>query len=196
MGSEFKDCLDGLLDCLQQCNVDQRIQLLNEIQVRLSDMYPFQAPVNTIQWVSADKVTANDYNPNVVANPELELLRVSIQEDGVTQPIVVYPSDTGMEIVDGFHRYTLLKGQFNGYVPVVRLKQNRGGRIASTVRHNRARGKHQIESMSKIVIELSQLGWDNATIVEKLGMNDDEVLRLRQVTGLASLFKGVNFSQL
>ena len=196
MGSEFKDCLDGLLDCLQQCNVDQRIQLLNEIQVRLSDMYPFQAPVNTIQWVSADKVTANDYNPNVVANPELELLRVSIQEDGVTQPIVVYPSDTGMEIVDGFHRYTLLKGQFNGYVPVVRLKQNRGGRIASTVRHNRARGKHQIESMSKIVIELSQLGWDNATIAEKLGMNDDEVLRLRQVTGLASLFKGVNCSQL
>lgn len=192
--------IDGVLESLSVLlgaanNVHERVLLINQIQDRIAQEHPFHTPVSHVRWVSADQIQCNDYNPNVVASQEMDLLQQSLSEDGVTQPIVVYPNGEHLEIVDGFHRFNLLKGSFSGYVPVVYLDRERCDRMASTVRHNRARGKHQVESMSKIVAELANEGWDNQTIASKMGMDVDEVLRLRQILGLASLFKDKQFSE-
>lgn len=155
-------------------------------------------PVDSIQWVEADKIYANDYNPNAVAPPEMELLRHSIETDGFTQPIVTWETDEGYEVVDGFHRH--LVGKELGYesLPVVVVnphRTERGDRIAATIRHNRARGKHKIANMSDIVVELSRRNWTDKKIAKELGMDQDEVLRLKQVTGLAELFQEEEFSE-
>lgn len=155
-------------------------------------------PVSRVRWVPAELVQANDYNPNSVAPPEMELLRTSIREDGYTQPIVVWERDGTFEVVDGFHRHLVGKGLGLSHLPVVVInadRADRGDRIASTIRHNRARGKHKIGSMSDIVVELSRRNWNDAKIARELGMDADEVLRLKQVSGLAELFEGEEFSE-
>lgn len=155
-------------------------------------------PVSKIQWVEANKVFANDYNPNKVAPPEMRLLRHSIEMDGFTQPIVVWQTEDGYEVIDGFHRYLVGK-EFNmKYLPVVVInseRTDRTDRIAATIRHNRARGKHQISAMSDIVVELSRRNWKDEKIAKELGMDADEVLRLKQITGLAELFADEEFSE-
>lgn len=156
-------------------------------------------PVSRVQWVHADLVYANDYNPNKVAPPEMKLLKISIEEDGFTQPIVVWAQDDGSyEVVDGFHRHLVGKELGLSHLPVVVINTDRsekGDRIASTIRHNRARGKHQVAAMSEIVQELARRNWSDKKIGRELGMEPDEVLRLKQIGGLAELFTDKEFSE-
>lgn len=158
-----------------------------------------QHPVSRVQWVPVEQVFANDYNPNKVAPPEMKLLELSIREDGYTQPIVVWRTDEGFEVVDGFHRYRIGTEILHlSHLPVVVINEDRtdrGDRIASTIRHNRARGKHQIAAMSDIVVELARRNWTDSRIAKELGMDPDEVLRLKQITGLAELFADEEFSE-
>ena len=155
-------------------------------------------PCLQTRMVPAEKVVANDYNPNKVASPEMELLRRSMEENGVTQPVVTfYDAETDMYIVvDGFHRYSLLKGYFKcSEIPVVVIEKDITQRMAATVQHNRARGKHQVDLMSTLVEKLMRLGNNDHEIAVQLGMEAEEVLRLKQMTGLSELFSGQPFSR-
>jgi ParB-like chromosome segregation protein Spo0J len=155
-------------------------------------------PVSRVVWVPAELVRANDYNPNSVAPPEMALLQRSIEADGFTQPIVVCRDGDGYEVVDGFHRHKVGKLLGMSHLPVVIIngtRTDRGDRMAATIRHNRARGKHRVDAMSEIVLELSRRNWSDAKIAHELGMDPDEVLRLKQITGLVELFKDREFSE-
>lgn len=155
-------------------------------------------PVSHVQWVQSEVIYANDYNPNTVAPPEMKLLRLSIETNGYTQPIVVWKTDDGYEVVDGFHRHRVGVDLGLSYLPVVVINDENTGRndrIAATIRHNRARGKHQVQAMSDIVIELSRRNWSDKRIAKELGMDADEVLRLKQITGLAEMFADEEFSE-
>ena len=156
-------------------------------------------PVSRVQWVSIEKIQANNYNPNSIASPEMKLLEISIQLDGFTQPIVVWEiEENKFEVVDGFHRHVIGKKLGFTHLPVVVInsdRKDRANRIASTIRHNRARGKHAVTAMSEIVKELSRRKWSDEQISIELGMDCDEVLRLKQISGLAELFEDKDFSQ-
>lgn len=181
-----------------------RVERLNEVRQLISELSPFATePVDFVRWVPAETVRANSYNPNSVAPPEMELLRLSIAADGYTQPIVSMPDDQGYEVVDGFHRHRVgkespdIQARIHGYLPVVAIRADRtdkGDRIASTIRHNRARGKHRVNAMTDIVVELKGRNWTDERIGKELGMEPDEVLRLCQVAGLAELFADDEFS--
>lgn len=186
-------------------SIEERTQKINEIKKMLKEVSPFSTePVECVQWVKSELVFANDYNPNSVAPPEMELLHTSIQEDGYTQPIVVWQHDGMFEVVDGFHRnrvgkeYEDIRERIHGYLPVVVInndREDKGDRIASTIRHNRARGKHKVEAMSDIVLDLKKRNWSDEKIAKELGMDADEVLRLAQIQGLAEMFADREFSQ-
>lgn len=155
-------------------------------------------PCLSARLVPAGKVQANDYNPNHVASPEMKLLAHSIEEDGVTQPVVTfYDADIDRYIViDGYHRYTILTKWFElPEIPVVVVDKPIQDRMASTIRHNRARGKHQVDMMSVMVEKLLKLGWADIDIARHLGMEAEEVLRLKQMTGLAGLFANQPYSR-
>jgi ParB-like chromosome segregation protein Spo0J len=162
-----------------------------------------KSPVYNVIAVPIDKIRANSYNPNSVAPPEMELLEISIWEDGYTMPVVAYyiEKEDMYEIVDGFHRYTTLKtskrifDRENGMLPVVVIDKDESNRMASTIRHNRARGSHSIDLMSNIVAELTNSGMSDAWILKHVGMDKDELLRLKQVTGIADLFRDKEFSK-
>lgn len=190
------DALDGA----------ERIDAINAVRAAVHEVSPFKSePVDFVRWVPNGAVYANDYNPNSVAPPEMELLRVSICADGYTQPIVSMPDDSGAyEVVDGFHRHRVGKEisevcqRVHGYLPLVSIRTSqydKSSRIASTIRHNRARGKHKVEAMSEIVLELKRRNWSDAKICKELGMDQDEVLRLCQISGLAEIFAGQEFSK-
>jgi len=182
-----------------------RVEAINAIKRELHAVSPFaNEPVDCVVWVPADAVGANDYNPNSVAPPEMELLRHSIGEDGYTQPIVACGNDDGYEVIDGFHRNRVgkecesVRERVHGYLPVTIINEGREGRsdrIASTIRHNRARGKHKVDAMSDIVIELKRRNWSDAKVGKELGMDQDEVLRLSQISGLSELFADEDFSK-
>jgi ParB-like chromosome segregation protein Spo0J len=155
-------------------------------------------PCMNVKLIPTEKVVSNDYNPNKVATPEMKLLKKSIEEDGVTMPCVVYhDKENDMYIViDGFHRYTVLKDYFESKViPCTVIDKDISNRIASTVRHNRARGTHQIVDMSKLVLDLTKDGWDEEKISKHLGMELDEIIRLKQITGLREAFGNHEFSK-
>jgi ParB-like chromosome segregation protein Spo0J len=189
---------------LSAMDLESRVEITNALKVELHKYSPFEAePVDCVVWVPAASVTANDYNPNSVAPPEMKLLERSINEDGFTQPIVSWQRDGIYEVVDGFHRSrvgkesAVVKHRTHGYLPVTVVNGSRldlGDRMASTIRHNRARGKHKVEAMSDIVIELKRRNWSDQKIGDQLGMDPDEVLRLSQITGLAELFSDAEFS--
>ena len=196
---------DELLAAVGELPESQKIAVLNEIKMRMHKISPFAAePVDCVLWVPADQVDANDYNPNAVAPPEMKLLQHSIREDGYTQPIVAYKDeDNHYEVVDGFHRNRVgkecadVRERVKGYLPIVPINEGRTDktdRIAATIRHNRARGKHAVTAMSDIVLELSRRNWSDKKIGKELGMEPDEVLRLKQITGLAELFADREFS--
>ena len=162
-----------------------------------------KSPVYNVRAVPIEKIHANSYNPNSVAPPEMELLYKSIKEDGYTMPIVCYyiaDNDT-YEIVDGFHRYTTMLRHRDiyeregGMMPVVVIDKDISNRMASTIRHNRARGSHSIELMSNIVSELTKSGMSDAWILKNIGMDADELLRLKQLSGLAELFKNKPYTE-
>jgi len=193
------------LKYIEDMPLDKRVDEINKIRRMLHDVSPFKSePIDLIEWVKVDTVSANDYNPNSVATPEMELLRHSIEHDGYTQPVVTWKQESGREVIDGFHRtkvckeYEDVNARVHGYLPVVSIKgdcDDRNDRIASTIRHNRARGKHKIESMSEIVIELKRRNWSDTRIGKELGMDEDEVLRLCQIAGLSDIFDDVEFSK-
>lgn len=182
--------------------LEEKVDALNLIKLNLADISPFEEPVDNVQWVKADLVHANEYNPNKVATPEMKLLHTSIKLDGYTQPIVAYKiSDNEYEVVDGFHRnrvgkeFTDINKRIHGYLPLVVLDKPIDERMGSTIRHNRARGTHQIKSMSDIVMDLAKQGWTDEDICKKLGMELDEVIRLKQITGLKAAFQNHDFSK-
>ena len=155
-------------------------------------------PVLNVKLVPVSKIVANDYNPNHMATPEMKLLKISIEQDGYTQPIVTYydAEKDIYEVVDGFHRYLVNKIYFHlDMLPVVVIDKPLDQRIASTIRHNRARGTHGIVDMSKIVLRLMGQGWDDQQICEYLGMELDEVIRLKQISGLKEAFANHVFSK-
>jgi ParB-like chromosome segregation protein Spo0J len=190
---------------LTQGSIDERVTALNELRDLISEYSPFAGePVDNVRWVPAESVTANDYNPNSVAPPEMELLRLSIMADGYTQPIVTNEEDGQIVVIDGFHRNRVGKEcedvaeRIHGYLPVVQIRGERtdkSDRMAATIRHNRARGKHQVVAMSDIVMDLKRRNWSDDKIGRELGMDPDEVLRLAQITGLAEAFADRDFSQ-
>ncbi|EMC0023970.1 ParB/RepB/Spo0J family partition protein [Enterobacter cloacae subsp. cloacae] len=198
--------INEMKNYLQSLPEDKRIEAINAFRQAIHENSPFrEQPVDCVLWIKQDEITANDYNPNNVAPPEKRLLCKSLEMDGFTQPIVVTESEARQyEIIDGFHRHEIgsnravLKRQLKGYLPVTCLRKERQkkfDRIAATIRHNRARGRHQINSMSDIVRELVQLGWDDERISQELGMDSDEVLRLKQINGLLELFADRRYSE-
>ena len=163
----------------------------------------YQSPVYNVRAVPLEKIRANEYNPNSVAPPEMKLLYDSIKEDGYTMPIVCYyhADDDMYEIVDGFHRYRVMlehediRERENGMMPVSVIDKPIDERMASTIRHNRARGSHDVDLMSNIVRELHSIGRSDKWLAKHLGMDVDEITRLKQITGLADLFKDSEFSR-
>ena len=163
------------------------------------------APLRNLQFIDRELVKPNDYNPNKVAPPEMKLLKLSIRKDGITMPVVVCDTPENRKkpytVVDGFHRTTVIQhdkeinASLHGYAPVSRLNKSLEDRITSTVRHNMARGTHQVELSAKLVTMLKKHNWTNARIGMELGMDADEVLRLKQITGLAEAFKDEEFSK-
>ncbi|MRS14022.1 hypothetical protein GJV06_03840 [Enterobacteriaceae bacterium RIT691] len=201
-----KQMIDHMVAWLKALPEAERIDEINRFRKALHQVSPFRdQPVDCVLWVKQEQITPNDYNPNNVAPPEKRLLQKSLETDGFTQPVVVYgQSEQRYEIVDGFHRHALAKSksalrkQLKGYLPVSVIasdSSDASGRMAATIRHNRARGRHQINAMAEIVRELTQLGWSDNKISEELGMDADEVLRLRQINGLLDLFADRQFSQ-
>lgn len=180
------------------------VHAYNEVlRVAHRDLLPFDDPIGLVQWVPVGQVVANDYNPNSVAHQEMRLLHTSIKADGYTQPVVtVYDADTDRYvIVDGFHRYTVLRRyadineRTSGYLPVVVLDKPMAERMASTVRHNRARGKHSVAGMSSLVFRLLDEGVDDAEICNRLGLEAEELARLKHITGYAALHADHEYSR-
>ena len=195
--------INQTLENIDSLSFDEKISVLNEIKKTLHQLSPVDDPVDMVLWIKSDLIKANDYNPNRVAPPEMKLLAISIKEDGYTQPIVTY-YDSEQElyvVVDGFHRSRVgkeileIRKRLNEYLPIVVIEKEIGDRMASTIRHNRARGTHNVDLMSNIVAELHQMGKSDNWIAKHLGMDADEVLRLKQITGIADLFKDRSFSQ-
>lgn len=190
---------------IESLPIKEKVSAINAIRKQLHELSPFKnEPVDFVEWVPADIVQANDYNPNSVAPPEMALLETSIEADGYTQPIVTYGNNGQREVVDGFHRNRvgkeslLIQARIKGYLPVVTInsdREDKADRIAATIRHNRARGKHKVEAMSDIVIELKRRNWSDEKIAKNLGMDADEVLRLCQISGIAELFTDTDFSE-
>lgn len=190
--------LEGLDD-------DERMDVINDIREALAEYSPMRRePVDSVRWVRASEVVANDYNPNVVAPPEMRLLQLSIMADGYTQPIVTWPTDEGYEVIDGFHRNRVgreveaVRKRVKGRLPIAVINTERSARedrVAATIRHNRARGTHQVDAMADLVQDLVRRNRSDTWIAKELGMDPDEVLRLKQVTGLAELFRDRDFSK-
>lgn len=190
---------------LEGLDPEAKIDAVNRIRTELHQHSPMKdQPIDLVLWEPSDRILANDYNPNSVAPPEMRLLQLSIQADGYTQPVVGMKHAGGHEIVDGFHRTRVgkevgaIRAKVMGRLPIVSInasRQSKEDRIAATIRHNRARGKHQIDAMSDIVVDLARRGWSDAKIGAELGMDADEVLRLKQITGLADIFADKEFSQ-
>ena len=202
----MKNTIQQLINEISTLDLDSKVQAINQIKIELHKISPFNTePVDCVLWVKNDSVHANDYNPNSVAPPEMELLRLSIEADGYTQPIVSMLEDNGTrEVIDGFHRNRVgkecadIQKRVNGYLPVVTInetRENKADRIASTIRHNRARGKHKVTAMSDIVVDLKKRNWSDEKIAKELGMDADEVLRLCQISGIAEMFNDSEFSQ-
>lgn len=197
----------ALFDQLSQLNEDDCIEAVNQIRLALHAYSPLKDnPVDCVLWIKQEEIEANSYNPNRVAPPEMALLERSITEDGYTQPVVAWreSDDDHYEIIDGFHRSLVgrsvaMYGRIKGRLPVAVANQDRttekADRMASTIRHNRARGEHGIELMQHIVAELVEAGMSDRWIMQHIGMDIDELLRLKQLTGLAALFRDAEFSR-
>lgn len=180
------------------------IDAIERIRDLLSRKSPQRSqPIDRVQWVPIEEVQANDYNPNAVATTEMRLLYTSILHDGYTQPIVTIWDATAKKyiIVDGFHRYTTMRQnrdiweRCNGLLPIVVIHKDINDRMASTVRHNRARGKHSVAGMASMVFEMLENGWTDADICNELGMETEEIVRLKHITGFSKLFEDTSYKK-
>ena len=186
-------------------NSEDKMQFIYELREYIhTELSPLSGqPIDLVRWVNIDKVQANDYNPNSVARTEMGLLYTSIKHDGYTQPVVtIYDEKLDKYIiVDGFHRYFTCKSnkdileRNNGCLPIVVIEKDINDRMASTVRHNRARGKHSISGMSSMVFQMLENGWSDAEICNELGMEAEEILRLKHITGFSKLFENVEYKR-
>lgn len=203
----MQEHLQAIIEHLDTLSLHDKIEAINEIKIALHKISPHKnEPVDCVIWKHIDNVRANDYNPNAVASPEMELLKLSILADGYTQPIVTWHEETDdmLEIIDGFHRNRCgrevgkINKRIHGYLPVVVANSDRtdkADRMSSTIRHNRARGTHNLQIMSDIVVDLVRRKKTDEWIAKELGMCVDEVLRLKQTSGLADLFTDQEFSE-
>ncbi len=201
----LNDKISNIIELIDCMGIEEKVSIINKIKTDLHKISPFKdEPVDLVLWEKQDNVHANDYNPNAVAPVEMKLLETSVLYDHFTQPIVTWPNNGRNEVVDGFHRNRVgkeceeIQKRIHGYLPIVKVnsdRQDKGDRMAATVRHNRARGKHKIDSMSDIVRELKRRCWTDKKIAKHLGMDPDEVLRLAQITGLADAFGDREFSE-
>ena len=195
----------AIIPAITSLSEDDQIEVINQIKIALHEISPMRnEPVDCVLWIKAELVEGNSYNPNVVAPPEMKLLKTSVLEDGYTQPIVTWAINGHREVIDGFHRNRVgkedkaIQKRIKGYLPVTTInewRQDKSDRIAATIRHNRARGKHQVQAMSEIVIELARRNWSDDKIARELGMDADEVLRMKQISGLAEMFADREFSE-
>lgn len=192
----------GIATAMDGMDAAERIEFLRDVRDGLHRISPHASmPVDNVRWVPLEMVKANDYNPNSVALNEMRLLYVSISHDGYTQPVVtVFDPDQGKYvIVDGFHRYTTLRlnpdlqEKTGGMVPIVVLDKPINDRMASTVRHNRARGKHSVAGMAGIVFQMLENGWTDEAVCNEMGLEADELIRLKHVTGFSKLFENVEY---
>ena len=197
----MKNIKDTLIKELSKGDVIKNIEDIKQLMHEISPLK--SQPVNRIKWVPIDEVTPNDYNPNSVAKKEMGLLYTSIKHDGYTQPIVTI-RDEEMKmyvIVDGFHRYYTAKtnpdilDRNKGYVPIVVIEKDINDRMASTVRHNRARGMHSITGMSSMVFSMLENGWSDTDICNELGMGVEELIKLKHITGFSKLFKDAEYNK-
>lgn len=206
MQNKILEEIKTILEKVDQLSLDEKVETLNAIKMEMKKVSPFKdQPIDCVLWVKNDLVAGNDYNPNSVAPPEMQLLEVSIDNDGYTQPIVGWKKEeNSYEIVDGFHRHRVgkeapdIREKIHNYLPLTIINQDREGkedRIASTIRHNRARGKHSVDAMTEIVVELKKRNWTKEKISKHLGMDTDEILRLTQISGLTEMFKDEEFSE-
>lgn len=204
--SDIKEIIEDiktLISKASDASFDEKVEVFNQVGDMLADLIDLPHPATRMRLVSVDKVIGNDYNPNRVAPPEMKLLEFSIRKDGVTMPVVVANDDETGEyvVVDGFHRTKIVKTckdireSLKDYLPVVPLNKSIEDRITATVRHNIARGTHQVELTARLVTALKKHHWTNERIGEELGMEPDEVLRLKQITGLAEAFADKEFSR-
>ncbi|MEW6649318.1 MAG: ParB N-terminal domain-containing protein [Chloroflexota bacterium] len=195
--------LAGMIADLQ--DDDEKIKILNQVRQILHQASPLKHhPVDFVQWQKSEDVEANEYNPNAVAPPEMRLLIRSIEEDGYTMPIVSFPDTDVIRIVDGFHRRKAertsarIHESTRGYIPLSTIRTEKraiSDRMAATIRHNRARGTHSVDLMVNIVAELTEAGMGDDWIMKHIGMDIDELLRLKQISGLAALFKDRAYSR-
>ncbi len=198
----------SLFQRLGSLPLNRRIRVLNSLRFMLHASSPFRdEPVDCVLWLAGSHLKGNDYNPNTVAPPEMELLARSIEADGYTQPIVAYRelhNKTDLEIIDGFHRKRvgtenrMIRERLHGYLPVTLINAWRGdrsNRMAATIRHNRARGVHSVIPMTQVVADLIRSGWNDFEIATELGMDVDEILRFKQTAGLPELFKDHPYSR-
>lgn len=195
---------EDIQEDLKELTEDDKILYIEKLKANLNKLTTLSTqPVNQIRWVDIDKVQANDYNPNSVAKVEMGLLYTSIKHDGYTQPVVTI-FDEKLDkyiIVDGFHRYFVCKSnkdileRNHGKLPIVVIDKDINDRMASTVRHNRARGKHSVNGMSHMVFTMLENGWKDEDICNHLGMEADELLRLKHITGFSKLFEDAEYSK-
>jgi ParB-like chromosome segregation protein Spo0J len=181
---------------------DQTIEIINELRAFIHEFSPMKnEPCDLIQWVKIERVSPNDYNPNSTAGKEMNLLYISIKEDGVTMPVVTIQDGEGYTIVDGFHRYFTcktmddLKERMNGYLPITVINKSLEERIAATVRHNRARGSHSVQGMSNLVFKMLQEGVSDDHICNKLGLDATELVKLKHITGYSKLYENVEYGK-
>ncbi len=205
MKDNIREIVDQLCQYIDKTSdIDKKIDTLNYIRAMLHRVSPLKHhPVDFIAWEKSENIEGNNYNPNSVAPPEMRLLITSIEEDGYTMPIVTCPEDESLRIVDGFHRRqseiksTKISTSTYGRLPVTFIREEQrelSDRMACTIRHNRARGSHNIDLLSNIVRELTLIGKSPKWIAKNIGMDMDEILRLKQLTGIAALFADEDFS--
>lgn len=195
--------IENILQDYKNSDIHTKIDVYNKISQDLYDFLGIEHPVLNVQLVPVDSVVSNDYNPNKVAPPEMKLLKLSMKKDGITMPIVTAKDSNSNKycVVDGFHRRSHaandkdIRESLHGYLPVSFLNKSLEDRITSTVRHNMARGTHQVELSANLIVLLRKHNWTNTRIGLELGMDADEVLRLKQITGLAEAFKDREFSK-
>ena len=194
---------DWIKDEIKGFSDQEKIDYLEDLKIELQEMHPIQQPVGQVMWVDIDRVQANDYNPNSVAGAEMKLLYTSIKHDGYTQPVVtIYDEELDkFVIVDGFHRYFTCKSnqdirdRNHGRLPIVVIEKDINERMAATVRHNRARGSHSVDGMANMVFSMLEQGWKDADICNHLGMEPEELLRLKHITGFSKLFENTEYKK-
>jgi len=194
---------DWIKDEIKGFSDQEKIDYLEDLKIELQEMHPIQQPVGQVMWVDIDRVQANDYNPNSVAGAEMKLLYTSIKHDGYTQPVVtIYDEELDkFIIVDGFHRYFTcksnqdIKDRNHGRLPIVVIEKDINERMAATVRHNRARGSHSVDGMANMVFSMLEQGWKDADICNHLGMEPEELLRLKHITGFSKLFENTEYKK-